>query len=105
MGRACCWSLRVCSVFDVTDGREFYGVGGVYRALVGADASRLLAKGLLSPETVEEAKQPLTALEQRTLSDWHEHYVYKYRKLGRLVNEEAHALQAPLEDGWRSVDS
>ena len=92
-------------MFDVTDGREFYGVDGVYRALVGGDASRLLAKSLLVPESIEEARQPLTALEQRTLSDWHDHYVFKYPKLGRLVDDDAHALQPPQEDGWRTVSS
>ncbi|KAJ0044200.1 hypothetical protein NL108_008100, partial [Boleophthalmus pectinirostris] len=37
-------------VFDVTKGKEFYGKGAPYNALVGKDSSRAVAKMSLNPE-------------------------------------------------------
>ena len=47
-------------VFDVTEGREFYGEDGCYHSLMGCDATRLLAKGILEQESEAESKEPLT---------------------------------------------
>ena len=75
-------------VFDVTDGRSFYGPGGCYHALTGCDATRLLAKGLLAPESVSEASIPLSDEERHQLEEWKQHYDYKYGPpLGELCGE------------------
>jgi hypothetical protein len=118
---------RGLAVFDVTDGMGLYGANGVYEALVGVDASRLLAKGILQPESEEEARQPLTRAEEQTLREWHEFYTFKYGRVGKLVerggvgassaddvrasgnSDQAaggtHADDALVDDGWRVVDS
>ena len=65
-------------VFDVTEGREFYGEDGCYHSLMGCDATRLLAKGILEQESEAESKEPLTWDERDTLRDWKQHYDIKY---------------------------
>ena len=66
-------------VFNVSRGcDDFYGPGGCYMKLAGRDASRLLAKGILEPESAEAAKVPLQPFELATLRDWREHYETKW---------------------------
>eukprot|EP00966_Prymnesium_polylepis_P034269 796179-Prymnesium_polylepis.1 len=89
------------NVYDVTAGREFYGVDGCYSALAGKDATRLLAKGILEPESADAAADPLTRSELDSLRDWEEHYEFKYERIGTLV-----ACAAALDgthDGWQCV--
>ena len=78
--------LYVLTVFDVTDGRTFYGATGCYVGLVGSDATRLLAKGILEAESETEAHQPLSGAEVLTVQEWHAHYRARYPLLGRLVD-------------------
>ena len=82
------------AVYDVTDGREFYGRRGVYHALTGRDASRLLAKGLLDEESAEEAGRPLTSGELAELRSWQDHFGWKYARIGALVEGGAAADRA-----------
>ena len=92
-------------VFDVTDGREFYAPSGCYHALVGHDATRLLAKGLLEPESDEEARQPLTSGEREQLNEWKVHYDIKYGPpLGRLEPDALSNDVPPSNDAWREVE-
>ena len=74
-------------VFDVSNGREFYGRGGPYHALTGRDATRMLAKGLLEPETAEEATVPLKSYELEQLAEWRSLYETKYVRLGPLSED------------------
>lgn len=101
-------------VFDVTDGREFYAPGGCYHALVGHDATRLLAKGLLEPESAAGALEPLTNGEREQLNEWKVHYDIKYGPaLGRLDAELLEAASPRVEEAdtiaaagaWRAVES
>ena len=86
--------LCICGdVFDVTDGRIFYGPGGCYAALVGCDASRLLAKGKLEPESAEELSKALTPYHQSELRMWREHFTSKYVLLKGTV------APVPVTDG------
>ena len=78
--------LAMCGrVYDVTDGREYYGENGPYHALTGHDASRLLAKGMLEPESAEQQAVPLRRFELEQLRDWKTHYEQKYVFIGQLV--------------------
>ena len=103
-----CFAPRVCgcscTVYDVSDGLEFYGQNGCYRSLVGCDATRLLAKGLLQPEPPEEALMPLTQTEEHVLDEWRAHYAAKYRKLGTLKTADS-ISRCNLEGSneWRVV--
>ena len=79
--------ISLSAVFDVTDGRIFYGRDGCYNVLVGSDASRLLAKGILEPESAAEELRPLAPHELKDLRRWQEHYRQNYRRLGTLATE------------------
>ena len=76
---------------SVSNGREFYGHDGCYRALAGRDASRLLAKGRLEPESAAEAAEPLRRDELETLREWRELFEFKYVRLGPLEGWTGHA--------------
>jgi hypothetical protein len=55
--------------YNVWRGRdEFYGKGACYQVFSGTNATRLLAKGILEPETEEERKEPLSWFEKDTLA-------------------------------------
>ena len=83
----CSW-LSTASCLMWTDGRSFSGPGGCYHALTGCDATRLLAKGLLAPESESEASTPLSDEERHQLEEWKQHYDYKYGPpLGELCGE------------------
>ncbi|XP_012681698.1 neudesin isoform X2 [Clupea harengus] len=47
-------------VFDVTKGKEFYGKGAPYNALVGKDSTRAVAKMSLDPEDLTHDTAGLT---------------------------------------------
>ena len=94
------------SVYDVTDGRCFYGSHGVYHALTGRDATRMLAKGLLLPESDDEARLPLTPAHLNELRGWQEHFDMKYIRLGLLkplADQAAGAAAGEIRNGDRGL--
>lgn len=75
-------------VFDVSESKDFYGAGGSYESLAGADASL----GLAAMET-DPAKWPtyssveeLSAMERETLDDWLRRFEEKYPLMGFLTD-------------------
>ena len=71
--------------------------------MAGRDASRLLAKGILEPESAEQALVPLTELEIKTLRDWGEFYKARHVLLGPLLPPPAERPELK-EEAWRVVD-
>jgi predicted heme/steroid binding protein len=91
-------------VFNVAAGRRFYGPGGAYAAFSGRDASRLLGKGIESPEEDTAPELPLNLAEKAALQAWVFSFKRKYAVVGRLETpaevEAARARQeAELERG------
>lgn len=80
-------------VFDVTDGKKFYGPGGPYENFAGHDASRGLAKNSFDPEMITPIDQPIDNLEDlekediQSLNQWFSHFQTKYAICGELVDE------------------
>lgn len=72
-------------IFDVT-GSPFYSGGGSYAVFAGTDASVALAKGDLSGEWVNKAVEGLDAEETAALEDWHQRFLAKYRRVGKMVS-------------------
>ena len=68
-------------VYDVTQGREYYGKDGGYRVLAGRDATRLLAKNSLAPEKDDESL-PLNETEKQQLVQWQDFFNGKYPVVG-----------------------
>ncbi|CAM4650286.1 neudesin [Lepidochelys kempii] len=80
-------------VFDVTSGKEFYGKGAPYNALVGKDSTRGVAKMSLDPEDLTHDTTGLTDEELKSLDDiFNDVYKAKYPIVGytsqRILNED-----------------
>jgi membrane-associated progesterone receptor component len=80
-------------VFDVSNGRNFYGPGGPYENFAGRDASRGLACGSFDEEMLtkdlEGELDDLSDLgeeEMEALRGWEERFLEKYLVVGRLVS-------------------
>ena len=102
-------------VFDVTEGRDFYGPGGAYEVLAGRDASL----GLAVMDT-DESKWPkkasmdeLTGMETDTLNDWLQRFEDKYPLVGflpegfdgRSLEEMTAAAQAQAEAEFQAEEA
>ncbi|XP_061700907.1 neudesin [Syngnathoides biaculeatus] len=86
-------------VFDVTKGKEFYGKGAPYNALVGKDSTRAVAKMSLKPEDLTSDTSDLTPEQLRSLESVFEGtYKVKYPIVGytaaRVLNQDG----SPNED-------
>ncbi|XP_020777572.1 neudesin [Boleophthalmus pectinirostris] len=80
-------------VFDVTKGKEFYGKGAPYNALVGKDSSRAVAKMSLNPEDLTPDTTGLTEEQLESLDSIFEGtYKSKYPIVGytasRILNPD-----------------
>ncbi|XP_056152301.1 neudesin [Lampris incognitus] len=80
-------------VFDVTKGKEFYGKGMPYNALVGKDSTRAVAKMSLDPADLTSDTTGLTEDELKSLDSIFEGtYKAKYPIVGytasRLLNKD-----------------
>ncbi|XP_078413143.1 neudesin isoform X1 [Cetorhinus maximus] len=80
-------------VFDVTLGKEFYGKGGPYNALVGKDSTRAVAKMSLESEDLTHDVTGLTEDELKSLDDvFNNLYKTKYPIVGytahRILNKD-----------------
>ncbi|NWQ89041.1 NENF protein, partial [Burhinus bistriatus] len=80
-------------VFDVTSGKQFYGKGAPYNALVGKDSTRGVAKMSLDPADLTHDLTGLTEEELKSLDDiFNNVYKAKYPIVGytsrRILNED-----------------
>ncbi|XP_009363414.1 probable steroid-binding protein 3 [Pyrus x bretschneideri] len=73
-------------VFDVTDGKSFYGPGGPYEMFAGKDASRALAKMSKNDEDITASLEGLTEKEIGVLADWEKKFEAKYPVVGRVAS-------------------
>lgn len=82
-------------VYDVTQGKAFYGPGGPYANFGGRDALRGLAKNSFELDNLTAIDQPidtladLTSGEKESLDSWEEHFENKYPVVGTLHENEA----------------
>ncbi|XP_077094596.1 neudesin [Siphateles boraxobius] len=80
-------------VFDVTTGKEFYGKGASYNALVGKDSTRAVAKMSLDPADLTHDTTGLTENQLQSLEQiFKGTYKAKYPIVGytsrRVLNED-----------------
>ncbi|XP_050364370.1 probable steroid-binding protein 3 [Argentina anserina] len=73
-------------IFDVTNGKSFYGPGGPYAMFAGKDASRALAKMTKNEEDITTDLQGLSDKEIGVLTDWENKFEAKYPVVGRVVS-------------------
>ncbi|EPS63082.1 hypothetical protein M569_11706 [Genlisea aurea] len=72
-------------IYDVTAGRNFYGVGGDYHLFAGKDASRALAKMSKDESDVVPDLDGLTEKEIGVLEDWERKFQAKYPVVGNVA--------------------
>ena len=84
-------------MFNVWTRRDLYGMDGPYNIFAGCDATRLLAKGLLQPESKVERAQPLTAEDRDSLADWIAQFEGRYVEAGKLKDWDPAAHVLPSE--------
>jgi len=81
-------------VFDVTSGKEFYGVGTSYHALAGKDCTQAVAKMSLDPKDLNNDVTTLTDRQLQSLDEiFSGTYQTKYPVVGYmeyLINQERH---------------
>ncbi|KAI8073675.1 cytochrome b5-like heme/steroid binding domain-containing protein [Thamnidium elegans] len=82
------------SVYDVTQGRNFYGPGNPYANFAGHDASRGLAKNSFDPEMMVDPYGPIDKLEDleaddwESLREWENLFAGKYLLVGKLIENQ-----------------
>jgi membrane-associated progesterone receptor component len=81
-------------VFDVSQGKNFYGPGGPYANFAGRDASRGLATHSFTDDVLtKDLDGPLDDLsnlkpnEVEDLDNWEQRFEMKYKVVGKLVSE------------------
>ncbi|XP_006661925.1 membrane steroid-binding protein 2-like [Oryza brachyantha] len=84
-------------IYDVSQGRMFYGPGGPYALFAGKDASRALAKMSFEPQDLTDDISGLSPLELGALQDWEYKFSSKYVKVGTIKKK------VPVEQGGDSV--
>ncbi|KAF9530667.1 cytochrome b5-like heme/steroid binding domain-containing protein [Crepidotus variabilis] len=82
-------------VFDVTQGRNFYGPNGMYGNFAGRDASRGMAKQSFDEEMLTPIDKPLDKCDDlrpdeiENMRGWIEHFSNKYIICGKLVENDS----------------
>ncbi|KAI9333496.1 cytochrome b5-like heme/steroid binding domain-containing protein [Pilaira anomala] len=82
------------SVYDVTQGSNFYGPGSPYANFAGHDASRGLAKNSFDPEMMVDPYGPIDKLEDleeddwESLREWENLFERKYIRVGKLIENK-----------------
>ncbi|CAI6350033.1 unnamed protein product [Macrosiphum euphorbiae] len=73
------------NVFDVTEGRRFYGPGGSYSGFSGRDASRSFITGLFDEENLTDHVSDMDPNDLIGLDTWINTYKKKYKEIGKLI--------------------
>ncbi|KAF3433005.1 hypothetical protein FNV43_RR24107 [Rhamnella rubrinervis] len=71
-------------IYDVSQGRVFYGPGGPYALFAGKDASRALAKMSFEDQDLTGDISGLGPFELEALQDWEYKFMSKYVKVGTI---------------------
>lgn len=75
-------------VYDVSQGKNFYGPGGSYAMFAGKECSRALALLSFKPQDINGNLEGLDESELAILEDWEYKFIDKYPKVGQLVPEQ-----------------
>ncbi|CAI8595128.1 unnamed protein product [Vicia faba] len=75
-------------IYDVSEGRNFYGPGGSYTMFAGKECSRALALLSFKPQDINGNLQGLDESDLTILEDWEYKFIEKYPKVGQLVPEQ-----------------
>lgn len=70
-------------VYDVTDGKDFYGPGGPYQLFAGREIARALGKMAITEDECNSHIDDLSKRELATLQHWVEKFDEKYKVVGQ----------------------
>ncbi|GAB2275189.1 Membrane-associated progesterone-binding protein 4 [Dionaea muscipula] len=73
------------SVFDVSKGKNHYGIGGAYNHFAGRDASRAFVSGNFTGDGLTDSLHGLSSGEVKSIVDWRDFYLRTYKFIGRLM--------------------
>lgn len=77
--------LSICGrIFDMSAGRDFYGINGPYSCFAGGDASYMLGAMSLEQQSRNKTDYTPDGDHQMTLGDWIARFRAKYPIIGRL---------------------
>ncbi|XP_034711624.1 membrane steroid-binding protein 2-like [Vitis riparia] len=85
-------------IYDVSQGRMFYGPGGPYALFAGKDASRALAKMSFEEQDLTGDLSGLGPFELEALQDWEYKFMSKYTKVGTIKT-------VPVTDGSSTAET
>ena len=92
-------------VFNVSRARNFYGPGGEYHVMAGADASRYLARNSVESESASQAAAELNVAERASLGAWVFSLRQRYDVVGRLGSaDEVAAREAAAAERTAYLD-
>eukprot|EP00268_Persea_americana_P025783 TRINITY_DN2512_c0_g1_i1.p2 TRINITY_DN2512_c0_g1~~TRINITY_DN2512_c0_g1_i1.p2 ORF type:complete len:212 (+),score=65.28 TRINITY_DN2512_c0_g1_i1:242-877(+) len=91
-------------IYDVSQGRGFYGPGGPYALFAGKDASRALAKMSFEEKDLTGDISGLGPFELEALNDWEFKFMSKYAKVGTIKKTVA-ATDGPADDSSQTEDA
>ena len=72
------------TVFDVTKGKQYYGVGGGYGLFAGNDITYSLAINSLNKKDLNIFEFELTEKQEKALKKWKAFYLKTYKVVGKL---------------------
>jgi membrane-associated progesterone receptor component len=84
-------------VFDVENGRAFYGTGGPYQKFAGQACTRGVTLPSLEDEDVSDEDSDFTAEQLQKKEEWIQFFLDKYANVGTLVSDTADQRRARVE--------
>eukprot|EP01083_Nonionella_stella_P279044 949132_1 len=72
------------TIFDVTKGKQYYGVGGSYHLFAGNDCTYNLAIDSLDKKHLNTFQFELDLQQQKTVNKWKAFYQKRYIEIGKL---------------------
>ncbi|KAK1260365.1 Membrane steroid-binding protein 2 [Acorus gramineus] len=85
-------------IYDVSQGRMFYGPGGPYALFAGKDASRALAKMSFDDKDLTGDISGLGPFELEALQDWECKFMSKYTTVG-TIKKVVPVTEEPVVEG------
>jgi hypothetical protein len=82
------WLSILGKVYDVTEGKEYYGPGETYNSLTAADTSVPFVSGTFTPEEAKKDPVELSDSDLTGIMEWQKFYheTDKYHLVGKLID-------------------
>ncbi len=94
-------------IFDVTEGRAYYGKGSGYAGFAGRDGTRAFVTGCYTPRGLTHDLRGLTPEALKAIDEWRDFYRKhdKYKRVGTVVGLTKIAPNDPMPDDCKEDKS